>query len=183
MLFKETTLPGVILIAQEPAWDDRGYFARTFCEREFANYGLCTHFVQHSMSYTARKASIRGMHFQTPPSAETKVVSCRLGAIFDVIIDLRPTSPTYRHWVGFQLSAKNRHALYIPGGIAHGFQTLVDDTEVSYLISEFYSPTAARGVLFDDPAFAISWPLQPTVVSPRDRAWPPFRDVVAVDTV
>lgn len=178
MLYEETTLAGAYLIRLEPARDERGFFARTFCEREFAERGLCAHFVQHSASYTARRGSIRGMHFQTAPATEVKVVSCQHGAIYDVIIDLRPQSPTFGKWQGFELSDSNRNRLYIPKGFAHGFQTLSDDAEVNYLISEFYTPAAASGVRYDDPAFQIQWPLAPTVISERDLAWAPFRESV-----
>jgi dTDP-4-dehydrorhamnose 3,5-epimerase len=174
MKFVEANLSGAWLIEPVPSQDSRGYFARTFCIREFEVHGLETRFVQHSTSYSARRGTIRGMHYQKDPHAEVKVVRCRKGAVWDVVIDLRPESPTHRQWQGFELTALNRRQLYIPAGFAHGLQTLCDDTETDYLISEFYEPAAASGVRFDDPAFAIDWPLGPTAVSGRDKAWPPF---------
>jgi dTDP-4-dehydrorhamnose 3,5-epimerase len=176
MRFVQTDLCGAWLIEPVPARDPRGYFARTFCAREFADHGLTTGFVQNSTSQSAARGTLRGMHFQRAPHAEAKVVSCLKGAIWDVIIDLRPESPTYRGWQGFELTSDNRHELYIPEGFAHGFQTLGDDAEVGYLISNFYEPQAASGVRYDDPAFAIDWPLPFTVISEKDRTWPDFVD-------
>lgn len=178
MHFKPTRLKGAVLIVPTPAGDERGFFMRTFCMLEFARAGLETAFVQHSTSYTKRKGTIRGMHFQTAPHSETKVVTCLKGAIHDVIIDLRSDSPTYCKWQAFELSEKNRHMLYIPTGFAHGFQTLTDDATVGYLISEFYAPHAASGVRYDDPAFAITWPLPPTMLSEKDKTWKPFERLV-----
>jgi dTDP-4-dehydrorhamnose 3,5-epimerase len=177
--FEATTLAGAWLIEPVPARDERGFFARTFCAREFADHGLATGFVQHSASQSATKATLRGMHFQRTPHGEAKVVSCLKGAIWDVIIDLRPESTTYRQWQGFELTAENHRRLYVPEGFAHGFQTLCDDTEVGYLISAFYSPLAAAGVRHDDPAFAIEWPLPVTVISEKDRTWPAWLDAAA----
>jgi dTDP-4-dehydrorhamnose 3,5-epimerase len=174
MLFRETGLAGVRLIELEPASDARGFFARTFCTREFAAQGLETGFPQHSVSYTARAGSVRGMHFQRPPHEEVKLLRCPRGAIHDVLIDLRPASPTYRRWEAYELTAQNRRQLYVPAGLAHGFQTLAPDTEVAYLISAFYVPEAAAGLRHDDPAFAITWPLPVADVSAKDRAWPDF---------
>jgi len=174
MRFHETELAGAWLIEPMPAYDDRGFFARTFCAREYAEHGLATSFVQNSTSHSVASGTLRGMHFQRAPHGEVKVVSCLKGALWDVIIDLRPESPSYRHWQGFELSAANRRQLYVPDGLAHGFQTLRDDTEAGYLISAFYVPGAAAGVRYDDPAFAIDWPLPPTAISEKDRAWPAF---------
>ena len=176
MRFDETSLHGAWLIEPEPARDHRGFLARTFCAREFADRGLTTRFVQNSTSQSVAKGTRRGMHFQRAPHREAKVVSCLKGAIWDVIIDLRPESPTYRQWQGFELTAENCRQLYIPEDFAHGFQTLCDDTEVGYLISAFYEPLAAQGVRHDDPAFAIEWPLPLGVISDRDRTWPDFID-------
>ena len=176
MRFEATELEGAWLIGLDPASDQRGFFARTFCAREFAEQGLETAFVQHSTSFSTTRGTLRGMHFQHKPADEVKVVSCVRGAIYDVIVDLRKHSPTYRRWQGFELSADNRRRLYIPAGYAHGFQTLSDDAEVEYLISEFYAPGSATGVRYDDPAFAISWPLPVTVISEKDRAWPDYVD-------
>jgi dTDP-4-dehydrorhamnose 3,5-epimerase len=174
MRFRETGLAGVRLIELEPTSDERGFFARTFCTQEFAAQGLETAFPQHSVSYTARAGSIRGMHFNRAPHEEAKLLRCVKGAIHDVLIDLRPASPTYRRWEAYQLTADNRSQLYVPAGLAHGFQTLAPDTEVAYLISAFYVPAAAAGLRYDDPAFAIGWPLPIADVSAKDRTWPDF---------
>ncbi len=174
MQFHRTCLDGAWLITAEPTYDGRGFFARTFCTMEYADHGLETRYVQQSTSFSRTRGTIRGMHFQHPPHSEIKVVSCLKGAIWDVIIDLRPGSSTFRSWSGFELSAANRNQLYVPKGFAHGFQTLADDTEVAYLISEFYTPDAAAGVRYDDPAFAISWPLPVSSISEKDDGWPSF---------
>ena len=172
--FCDTDLDGAWLILPQPAQDERGFFARTFCMDEYAAHGLEARFLQHSTSYSSRKGTLRGMHFQRAPHAEVKVVSCLRGAIWDVLIDLRPASPSHGRWQGFELSAGNRRQLYVPAGCAHGFQTLEDDTEVGYLISQFYAPAAAGGVRHDDPAFAISWPLPVAAMSEKDKAWPSY---------
>ena len=174
MIFHPTGLAGVRLIDLEPARDERGFFARTFCIEEFRAQGLETRFVQHSLSFTARRGSIRGMHFQRAPHEEVKVLTSVKGAIHDVLIDLRPDSPTYLRWESYRLTAESRRQLYVPAGLAHGFQTLADDTEVAYLISAFYAPAAAAGFRHDDPAFAIPWPLPLADMSAKDRAWPDF---------
>ncbi len=172
MRFCQTHFSDAWLIELEPAGDARGFFARTFCEREFAAHGLETRFVQHSRSLSADTGTLRGMHFQLPPHEEVKLVTCLKGAIWDVIIDLRTHSPTYKQWQGFELTDENRQQIYIPKGFAHGFQTLSDNAEVGYLISTFYEPSAGAGVRHDDPAFGIEWPLQVTVISDKDRNWP-----------
>jgi len=174
MLFRPTRLAGVRLIDLEPARDERGFFARTFCVEEFAAQGLETRFVQHSLSHTARAGSVRGMHFQHAPHQEVKLLQCVRGAIHDVLVDLRPESPTHLQWEGYELTLENRRQLYVPAGLAHGFQTLAPDTEVAYLISAFYAPTAAAGIRHDDPAFGIAWPLPVADISAKDRAWPDF---------
>jgi dTDP-4-dehydrorhamnose 3,5-epimerase len=174
MRFSKTELCGAWLIEPTPARDERGFFARTFCVKEFKEHGLTTRFVQHNASQSARRGTLRGMHFQSAPHVEVKVVTCLKGAIWDVIIDLRPKSPTYRQWRGFELTATNRHQLYVPKGFAHGFQTLCDDVEVGYLISAFYAPAAASGLRHNDPAFAIDWPLPVSAISEKDRTWPFF---------
>ena len=174
MRFHKTRLQDVWLIEPVPARDHRGFFARTFCAREYGDRGLITCFVQHNTSYSVARGTLRGMHFQNAPYGEVKVVSCLKGAIWDVIIDLRPQSPTFRRWQGFELTAANARQLYVPEGFAHGFQTLCDDAEVGYLISAFYAPQAADGVRYDDPAFAIDWPLRVSVISDKDRSWPDF---------
>jgi dTDP-4-dehydrorhamnose 3,5-epimerase len=174
MRFLETGLHGAWLIEIEPAGDSRGFFSRTFCVREFAIRGLETNYVQHSLSYSAARGTLRGMHFQAPPHGEVKIVECTKGAIFDVIIDIRPRSPTFKQWRSFELTAENRRQLYIPEGYAHGFETLSINTEVRYLISAFYEPSAASGLRHDDPAFAIPWPLPVAVIAGKDQAWPDF---------
>lgn len=174
MLFTQTELDGAWLVDQDPARDNRGFFSRVFCAREFAAHGLATNFVQHSLSFSASRGTLRGMHFQAEPHGEVKVVECVKGAIWDVIVDVRPQSRTLGRWKGFALNAENRRQLYIPEGLAHGFITLSDDTEVRYLISAFYEPSAARGFRHDDPAFAISWPLPVFAISDKDRGWPDF---------
>jgi dTDP-4-dehydrorhamnose 3,5-epimerase len=174
MLFETTRLRDVRLIKIEPVKDERGYFARTFCVREFAAAGLATVFVQHSISCTARAGSIRGMHFQTPPQEEVKVIRCLSGAIYDVLIDIRPASPTYMQWEGYELAAGDGRQLYAPTGFAHGFQVLAPDTEVGYMISAFYAPEAAAGIRHDDPSFKIVWPLPVADISAKDRSWPAF---------
>jgi dTDP-4-dehydrorhamnose 3,5-epimerase len=174
ILFQPTELQDAWLIKLELKGDARGAFARTFCEDEFGRQGLATRFVQHSRSISATRGTLRGMHFQRAPHEEVKLVSCLKGAIWDVIIDLRPHSPTFRRWQGFELTAGNRDQLYIPEGFAHGFQTLSDTTEVQYLISAFYEPRSSAGVRFDDPAFGIEWPLPVSVIADKDRNWPDF---------
>lgn len=172
MKFTATDLAGATLVELAPQGDARGWFMRTFCVDEFAEAGLVTDFVQDSQSHTAEAGTLRGMHFQQPPHAETKLVRCLRGAIWDVIIDLRPESPTFRKWQGFELAAGDGRMLYIPEGFAHGFQTLRDGTEVAYRISHRYTPAAASGVRWDDPAFGIAWPRPVVGLSERDAAWP-----------
>jgi dTDP-4-dehydrorhamnose 3,5-epimerase len=160
------------VVTPEPINDDRGFFARSFCVKEFGEHGLETAFVQHSLSFSRKRHTLRGIHFQRAPHAEVKVVSCIQGAIFDVIVDLRPASPTYGRWAAFELTASNRRQLYIPKGIAHGHQTLVDETTVAYLISAFHVPAAASGIRHDDAALRIDWPAPPSILSESDRNWP-----------
>lgn len=172
MQFTETELNGVWLLEPTRSIDDRGSFTRIFCEKLMADCGLVTRFVQHSRSHSSKKGTLRGLHFQESPYSEVKIVSCVSGAIFDVVVDLRPDSPTRHRWLGFELTAGNMKQVYIPPGFAHGLQTLSDNAEVSYLISQFYTPHAAMGVRYNDPAFSINWPLMPTAISERDKAWP-----------
>jgi dTDP-4-dehydrorhamnose 3,5-epimerase len=173
--FEESSLPGAYMIGLERREDDRGFFARTFCANEFAHRGLETRLVQANMSWNPKQGTLRGMHFQRPPHAEVKVIRATRGAIYDVIIDLREDSPTYKRWFGVELTEENRTALYVPEGFAHGFQTLAPDTEVHYLVTEFYTPDAEDGVRWDDPAFGIEWPDPANaIVSPKDAAWPDF---------
>lgn len=174
MKYLPTDLCDAWLIDLEPIRDSRGFFARTFCVDEFGSHGLETNYPQHSISLSAQKGTLRGMHFQSEPHDETKLVRCLRGAIWDVIIDIRPTSPTYCCWQGFELSGENRRQLYIPKGFAHGFQTLSDDVEVNYLISERHVPGSARGIRYDDPSFAIGWPLPVTQIADKDLQWPNF---------
>jgi dTDP-4-dehydrorhamnose 3,5-epimerase len=175
MQFEAAGLFGAWLIHIDPVRDSRGSFARTFCTEEFGARGLEANFVQHSASCSDRKGTLRGMHFQIAPHDEVKLVRCLSGAIWDVIVDLRPDSPTFRQWRGFELSARNGDQLYIPKGFAHGFQTLRDDTQVNYLISALYAPEAASGVRYDDPAFGIAWPLPVSAISEKDLIWPEMR--------
>jgi dTDP-4-dehydrorhamnose 3,5-epimerase len=174
MRFSPTDLPGVFLIELEMHVDERGSFARSFCVDEFAEAGIDFEVVQGNVSFTKFTGTVRGIHFQAPPHAEARVVRCTSGALFDVVVDLRRDSKAYGKWIGAELSADNRRAMYIPKGCAHGFQTLLDDTEVSYLMSERYVPEAAAGVRFDDPCIGIDWPLEVSSVSERDRNWPDF---------
>lgn len=174
MLFHATTLKDATLIDLEKRGDERGFFARTFCEREFAAHGLETQFVQQNASYSAQRGTLRGMHFQKGEDAEVKVIRCVRGAILDVIIDLRTDSPSYRRWEGFELTEENNRLLYVPKGFAHGFITLTDHVEVTYLVSAFYVPGAEGGVRWNDPAFAIAWPAEPTVISAKDAVWPDY---------
>jgi len=174
MKFTATPLAGAWLVDLEPHGDDRGFFARMFCAREFAARGLATQFVQISTSMNALSHTLRGMHFQLPPHDETKLVRCLAGAIYDVIVDLRPGSPTLGQSFGAELSAQNRRMMYVPKGFAHGFLTLAPNTEILYFIDEFYAPESARGVRGNDPALAIEWPAQPALVSDRDAAYPDF---------
>lgn len=175
MQFHPTRLDGAWLIELTPAKDERGAFVRTFCEREFGDRGLETRFVQHSLSINTHKGTLRGMHFQRAPHEEVKLVRCQRGSVWDVIIDLRPGSPTYMQWQGFELSAENRMQLYVPKGFAHGFQTMSDDCEVFYLISEFYAADAAAGLRHNDARFAIDWPLPVSVISDKDKDWSDFQ--------
>jgi len=154
--------------------DERGFFARTYCVREFQEHGLVSTFVQRNISYNRTRGPLRGMHFQLAPHAETKVVSCSRGAIHDVIIDLRPSSPSYRRHIAVALTADSFEALYVPEGCAHGFLTLTDDAVVEYQMSTFHHPGSAGGVRYDDPAFGITWPMAPAVISERDRTYPDF---------
>lgn len=174
MIFTPCELPGVYRIDLAPQSDDRGFFARTFCAREFAEQGLKPVVAQANLSYNARKGTLRGMHYQLAPKAETKLVRCVRGALCDVVIDLRPASPAYCRHLMVELTADTRGALYIPEGFAHGFQTLADDTEVEYLMGEAYAPGFDAGLRYDDPAFQIAWPLPVTSISARDLAWAPF---------
>jgi dTDP-4-dehydrorhamnose 3,5-epimerase len=172
MVFREMRLRGVFVIEPERLEDERGFFARTWCQKEFEARGLNPKLVQCSISFNKQKGILRGMHYQAAPHAEAKLVRCTRGAIYDVIVDLRPESLTFKQWIAEELTAENRMALYVPEGFAHGFQTLSDDTEVFYQMSEFYDPESARAVRWNDPAFGVEWPLPPTVMSRRDLTHP-----------
>ena len=175
MILTETTIPGAVLVDIEMMSDERGGFARTWCAREFAAAGLADVTVQSSIATNHVAGTLRGMHFQAEPHVEAKLVRCTRGAIYDVLVDLRPQSATYLGWVGVELSATNRRALYVSPGLAHGYQTLTDHTEIAYQMSEFYAPDAGRGVRWDDPAFDIQWPqAMQRVMSPRDRDYPSY---------
>jgi len=174
MIFKKTKLDGAFLIVPEPILDARGFFARTWCKNEVEGQQLNPDVAQCSISFNKRRGTLRGMHYQAPPHSEVKVVRCIRGSVFDVIIDLRRTSPTFLQWYGVELSCENRYMLYIPEGLAHGFQTLVDDTELFYQMSTLFAPDAARGVRWNDPSFGIQWPLSVEVISKRDAEYPDF---------
>ena len=172
MKFTETKLKGAFLIEIERIEDERGFFARSFCRREFEQQGLNPNVVQCSLSYNRHKGTLRGMHYQAAPHQETKIVRCVRGAIYDVIVDLRHSSPTFRCWLAATLTSDERNALYVPEGFAHGFYTLTDDTEVMYQMAEFYYPESARGLRWDDPALGIRWPGQTMIASEKDLTYP-----------
>ena len=174
MIFAETKLKGAFIIQPEKLEDERGFFARTWCKREIEAHGLNPNLVQCNISFNKKRGTLRGMHHQVPPHEEAKLVRCTMGAIYDVIIDLRPNSPTFKEWFSLELTAKNRKMIYIPEGVSHGFMTLDDNTEVFYQMSEFYAPECARGVRWNDPAFDIVWPGDVTVISERDNQYPDF---------
>lgn len=171
MRFEEVMLPGAFKLTLERKEDERGFFARVWCQDEFAQHGIDARFVQASISFNHRKGTLRGMHFQLPPHSEAKLVRCSRGAIYDVIADVRPDSPTYLHWYGTELSAAEGEMLFVPAGYAHGFQTLEDATEVQYDVSEFYAPATEAGFRYDDPLVRIAWPLPVEVISNKDLTW------------
>lgn len=174
MFFHRTELTDAVLIELDRREDRRGFFARTWDQQLFKEHGLVDRVVQANLSYNHTRGTLRGMHYQKAPYAETKLVRCVRGAIFDVIIDIRPDSPTYKRWIGVELTAENRRALYVPEGFAHGFQTLTDDCEIMYQVSQVYTPGAEGGIRYNDPAFGIQWPLPVSVISEKDAAWPDF---------
>jgi dTDP-4-dehydrorhamnose 3,5-epimerase len=176
VIFTATAVAGAWLLDLEPLADERGFFARTFCERELAAHGLDPRVAQCSIAWNPERGTVRGLHYQMPPHGEAKLVRCTRGAIHDVVVDLRPASPTFKRHVAVELSAENRRQLYVPPGCAHGYQTLVADSEVSYQMSEPYAASAGRGVRWDDAAFGVAWPLPVTLISERDRSWPDFSD-------
>jgi dTDP-4-dehydrorhamnose 3,5-epimerase len=172
MRFTETAIPGAYVVELEPRRDERGHFARAFCERAFREHGLTARFVQVNVGVSTRRGTLRGLHYQAPPAEEAKLVRCPRGAVFDVVVDLRPASPVYCQWFGIELTAENVRQLYIPEGCAHGYVTLADDTEVAYTTSAFYEPSAERGAHHADPAFGIAWPIDVAVISEKDAGWP-----------
>ncbi|MGE0759209.1 MAG: dTDP-4-dehydrorhamnose 3,5-epimerase [Pirellulaceae bacterium] len=174
MIIRETKLAGAFTAELEKREDDRGFFARAWCSREFDAHGLVPHVVQVNLSLSRMRGTLRGMHYQVAPSEETKFIRCTRGALYDVIVDLRPDSSTYLQWIGLELSADNYKMLYVPRGFAHGFQTLCDDTEANYLVSEFYAPQHERGMRYNDAAIGIDWPLPISVISPKDASWPDY---------
>jgi dTDP-4-dehydrorhamnose 3,5-epimerase len=174
MIFTETKLKGAFIIEPERLEDERGFFARIFDQKEFEAHGLNPRVVQCNVSFNKKKGTLRGMHYQIVPYQEAKLVCCIKGAIYDVALDLRPSSTTFKQWIGVELTATNRRMLYVPEGFAHGFETLKNDTEVFYQMSEFYHPESARGVRWNDPAFGIVWPDDIRVISDKDRQYPDF---------
>jgi len=174
VIFTETGLKEAFIIQPEKLEDERGFFCRAWCKREFEAQGLNTNFVQCNISFNKKRGTLRGMHHQAPPHEEAKLVRCTMGAIYDVIIDLRPDSQTFKQWISVELTAENRKMIYIPEGFAHGSITIEDDTEVFYQMSEFYTPECARGVRWNDPAFGIVWPGDVTLISERDNQYPDF---------
>lgn len=174
MIFTETRLKGAFIIEVKKLKDERGFFGRSFCQHEFAEHGLINQVAQANVSFNDQKGTLRGMHFQKAPYQETKLVRCTRGALYDVIIDLRPDSPTFRQWVGVELTAENHTMLFVPQDFAHGFITLEDNTEANYLVSQFYTPGAEGGVRWNDPEINIQWPLEPVSISDKDASWPDF---------
>jgi dTDP-4-dehydrorhamnose 3,5-epimerase len=169
VIFTPTPIKDAWLVEVKRLEDERGFFARSFCQQEFKEHGLDPRLAQCNVSFNAKRGTLRGLHYQAAPHEEAKLVRCTQGAIWDVVVDLRRESPSFKCWHGVELTAENRRALYVPGGCAHGFQTLSDDAEVLYLMSEFYHPGSARGLPWDDPAFGIRWPLADPILSARDR--------------
>lgn len=174
MKFHASPLEGVLLVEQERHGDSRGFFARSFCEHEFEEAGIESRFVQINNSLSSRRATLRGFHYQLPPAAEVKVVRCVRGALWDVVADLRPASPTFGRWFAAELNAENRLMMIVPRGCAHAFLTLTDDVEVFYLVSDAYAPALERGLRWNDPWLSVDWPLQPAEISAKDAAWPDF---------
>ena len=174
MIFKETKLPGAYILDLEKHEDDRGFFARTFCRKELESHGLIPDVAQANTSLSKIRGTLRGMHYQKSPYEETKLVRCTRGALYDVIIDLRPDSPAYKQWVGVELTADNYRMLFVPKNFAHGFITLADDTEANYLVSQFYAPGSELGIRWNDPVFDIKWPIDVAVISEKDANWPDF---------
>lgn len=175
MIFKESKLKGAVIIEPERLEDNRGFFARSWCQKEMKAHGLNGQLAQCNISFNKKRATLRGMHYQVKPHEEIKIVRCTLGAIYDVIVDIRPESPTFKQWLAVELSADNRRMFYIPEGFAHGFQTLQDDTEVFYQMSEFFAPGSARGLRWNDPAFNIAWPIADPILSEKDNQYEDYK--------
>jgi len=174
VIFTEIKLKGAYIVDLEKREDERGFFARGWCQNEFEAHGLAPRVVQANISYNKKRGTLRGMHYQLAPYEETKLVRCTRGALYDVIVDLRPTSPSYKQWFGVELSAENYKMLYVPEGFAHGFITLQDETEATYQVSQFYTPGSERGLRYNDPAFGIEWPVEVRVISEKDKSWPDY---------
>lgn len=174
MEFSKTSLKDALIIEPKRLEDERGFYARGLCQKEFADQGLVLNIVQSNISFTHKKATLRGMHYQQAPHQEVKIVRCTRGAIYDVIIDMRTESPTFKQWLGVELTEDNRKTLYIPGGFAQGFITLRDNTEVSYSVNEYYHPEVETGLRFNDPAFGIEWPITPEIMTDKDKSWPDY---------
>jgi dTDP-4-dehydrorhamnose 3,5-epimerase len=174
MIFNKTELEDAYIIELQEFNDERGFFARAFCEKEFKDHGIDFRVVQANTSYSSKKHTLRGMHYQEKPHQEAKLIKCTKGAIYDVIIDMRPDSPTFKKWAGVELTEQNRKMIYVPEGFAHGFLTLEDDTEVYYPVTESYTPGAEKGIRWDDPAFNIDWPAKAAIISAKDKSWPLF---------
>ena len=174
MTVHKTALAGVVEIHLTPKWDERGFFARTWCQKEFEEWGLDSDLRQCNVSFNLRKGTLRGLHYQAAPYPEAKLVRCTRGAIYDVVVDLRSDSPTFKKWIGISITSTDRNMVYVPVGCGHGFLTMDDETEVFYQMSEFYHPELARGARWDDPAFRIAWPREVEVISERDRTYPSF---------
>ena len=177
MKFTETKLKGAFIIDIQPFEDERGMFTRVYCQREFEEHGLNPNVVNTNVSRSTFKGTLRGMHFQRHPDAECKLVRCTRGSLLDVIVDIRPDSPTYKEWIAVELTATNYRMLFVPEGFAHGFMTLEDNTEATYQVSQFYSPKSEGGLRWNDPAIGIEWPMEPTVQSDKDQNWPDFAEV------
>jgi len=176
MKFTKTNISDLYIIEIEKKEDSRGYFARTFCKKEFASQDLQTDFVQSNIAHSDSKGTLRGMHYQKSPHSETKIVRCTRGSLYDIAIDLRPGSPTFKKWFGTELSDSGNKMLYIPKGFAHGYLTLQDKTEIQYMVSECYTPSSEKGVRYNDPAFNIKWPIEPKIISKKDKNWPDFKN-------
>jgi dTDP-4-dehydrorhamnose 3,5-epimerase len=174
MIFKDTPLKDACIIELEKLRDERGFFARYYCQNEFREHGIKFDIVQSNISYNKLKGTLRGLHYQAKPYEEAKLVRCTKGAVYDAIIDIRPDSESYKKWIGEELNEQNHRMLYIPKGFAHGFITLEDKTEVTYQMSEFYTPGVGKGIRWNDPALAIDWPVDVKVISPKDKNWPEF---------